>query len=98
MKIAVIGAGVSGISFAVKRKMLHEDDEVVVIAEYSDSSAHDISADLNLLGIEAQDRYSYSNIFNGQSFTIKIKDIASLSSHTNLSLLLDYLRSQGFSI
>ena len=25
-------------------------------------------------------------------------DIASLSSHTNLSLLLDYLRSQGFSI
>ncbi|MBE5763431.1 MAG: hypothetical protein E7338_04335 [Clostridiales bacterium] len=65
---------------------LHEDDEVVVIATYSDDASHDIAIDLSLLGIEAKDRYSYSNIFNGQSFSIKIKDISSLTS-------LSYIKS-----
>ena len=59
---------------------LHENDEVVLVVKYKDSASHELSQDLALLGIEAQKRYSFSNIFNGESISIKIKDIASLTS------------------
>ena len=73
-------------AFSDEYLSMHEDDEVVLVVQYNDSSSHELTEDLALMGIEAQKRYSYSNIFNGQSISIKIKDILSLSS-------LSYIKS-----
>ena len=56
----------------------YADTEVIVIAKYNDSASHSIKSDLEDLDIES--RYSYDTLFNGESFSIKIKDLYQLSN------------------
>ena len=56
----------------------YAEEEVVVIATFKDSASHSIANDLE--DVEIQERYSFNSVFNGQSFSIKIKDIVQLSS------------------
>jgi len=63
----------------------NENEDVVVIATYSDNASHDITADLSYLGVETEKRYTYSEIFSGESFSIKLKDIISLQQISYIS-------------
>ena len=65
-------------SFSEEYLNEYADEEVVVIATFKDSQTHSIANDLSDLDIE--ERYSFDNIFYGQSISIKIKDIYQLST------------------
>ncbi|MCR4874884.1 MAG: S8 family serine peptidase [Clostridia bacterium] len=69
---------------------VNENEETVVVVEYNDEDSHSLSADLHLLGVDATTRYTYSYIFNGESISIKLKDISSLTQ-------LSYIKSVSLS-
>ncbi len=69
---------------------VNENEETVVVVEYNDEDSHSLSADLQLLGVDATTRYTYSYIFNGESISIKLKDISSLTQ-------LSYIKSVSLS-